>query len=105
MASDANYEGLFSYCQNLVLVDIGEKCTSIGSRSFGRAIGTSDNNITVVVRATTPPSLGGPLMGTGSNYATIDKVYVPDLSVDAYKAATNWSQYEDIIKPLSEYVE
>ena len=44
-------------------------------------------------------------MGTGSNYATIGKIYVPDNSVDAYKAATNWSQYADRIKPLSEYVE
>jgi hypothetical protein len=32
-------------------------------------------------------------------------IYVPDASVDAYKAAANWSTYASRIKPLSEYVE
>ena len=64
MVRDSNYEGIFSYCKNLILVDIGANCTSIGYNSFGRIIGTSGNNITVVVRATTPPSLGGPLINT-----------------------------------------
>ena len=44
-------------------------------------------------------------MGAGGNYATVDKIYVPNESVDTYKTATNWSTYADIIKPLSEYVE
>ena len=105
MPDASNYEGIFSYCPNLVLVDIGANCTSIGWQSLGRYIGNSSNNITIIIRAITPPSLGGPLMGTDGNHATIGKVYVPDNSVDAYKAATNWSTYADRIKPLSEYVE
>lgn len=105
MAEIKNNDGIFSFCKNLTLVDIGENCTSIGNSSFGRQVGTSGNNITVVVRATTPPSLGGPLISKSWVYATVGKIYVPDASVDAYKAATNWSQYADIIKPLSEYVE
>lgn len=105
MAGDNDYEGIFSYCPNLVLVDIGENCSSIGSNSLGRFVGTSGNNVTVVVRATTPPSLTGALINTSWVYATVGELYVPDASVDAYKAATNWSRYADIIKPLSEYVE
>ena len=35
----------------------------------------------------------------------ITTIYVPDESVEAYKAATNWVNYASIIKPLSEYVE
>ena len=105
MAGNNNYEGIFSYCQNLVLVDIGENCSSIGSNSLGRFVGTSGNNVTVVVRATTPPSLAGALINTQWVYATVGELYVPDASVDAYKEATNWSRYADIIKPLSEYVE
>ena len=62
MAAVSNYEGIFSYCPNLILVDIGANCTSIGNESFGRYVGTSGNNITIVVRATTPPSLGGSLI-------------------------------------------
>lgn len=64
MAGDSDYEGMFSYCPNLVLVDIGENCSSIGSNSLGRFIGTSGNNVTVVVHATTPPSLAGALINT-----------------------------------------
>lgn len=64
MPGDSNYEGIFSYCKNLILVDIGANCTSIGYSSFGRQVGTSGNNITVVIRATTPPSLSGPLINT-----------------------------------------
>ena len=30
------------------------------------------------------------------------KIYVPDESVDAYKAATNWVAYEDKIIPISQ---
>lgn len=30
------------------------------------------------------------------------KIYVPDESVDAYKATTNWSAYADIIFPISQ---
>lgn len=103
MAASSNYEGIFSSCQNLTLVDIGENCTSIGNCSFGRFVGTRGNNITVIVRATTPPSLEGPLINTGWVYATVGRLYVPDASVNAYKTATNWSQYADIIYPLSEY--
>lgn len=105
MAGDNNYEGIFSFCPNLVLVDIGENCSSIGSNSLGRYVGTSGNNVTVIVRATTPPSLAGALINTGWVYATVGELYVPDASVNAYKEATNWSRYADIIKPLSEYVE
>mgnify|MGYP000472681990 CR=1 FL=1 len=31
-------------------------------------------------------------------------IYVPDDSVEAYKTATNWSNYADRIRPISEYV-
>lgn len=105
MAGDNNYEGIFSFCPNLVLVDIGENCSSIGSNSLGKYVGTSGNNVTVIVRATTPPSLAGALINTSWVYATVGELYVPDASVNAYKEATNWSRYADIIKPLSEYVE
>ena len=57
---------------------------------------------TFICRATTPPTLANAYAFTNSNNCPI---YVPDASVDAYKAATNWSQYQDRIKPLSEYVE
>lgn len=98
-----NYDGIFSNCPRLVLVDIGENCTDIGDKSFGRNVGTQGVDITLIVRASTPPSLGGPLIGNVS--ANIGSIFVPDASVEAYKQATNWSLYADVIKPLSEYTE
>lgn len=89
MAEIKNNDGIFSYCSNLMLIDIGENCTSIGNKSFGRQVGTRGDSITVVVRATTPPSLGGPLISTSSVCAIIGKIYVPNTSVNAYKTATN----------------
>lgn len=37
--------------------------------------------------------------------ATITNIYVPDGSVEAYKAASNWSALSSRIKPLSEFVQ
>ena len=98
-----NNDGIFSDCSHLVLVDIGENCTDIGDRSLGRYVGTQGIDITLIVRASTPPSLGGSLIGIVS--ANIGSIFVPDASVEAYKQATNWSLYTDVIKPLSEYTE
>ena len=103
LPAQKNYDGIFSYCSHLVLVDIGENCTAIGDRSLGRYVGTQGIDITLIVRASTPPSLGGPLIGIAS--ANIGSIFVPDASVEAYKQATNWSLYADVIKPLSEYTE
>lgn len=54
----------------------------------------------VVCKAVTPPTLDS--QGFMLSRA-IEKIYVPDASVDAYKAATNWATYANQIKPLSEY--
>lgn len=105
MEASSNYDGIFSFCPNLVLVDLGENCSSIGAESFGRGVGTSGNNITIICRASTPPTLGGKIFGSTVVNAAIEGIYVPDTSVEAYKTATNWSTYADRIKPLSEYVE
>ena len=103
MAAASNYEGIFSFCTNLVLVDLGENCTSIGADSFGRYVGTSGKNITLICRATIPPTLGGAIINKGWIKATIGEIYVPDESVEAYKTATNWSAYANIILPLSQF--
>lgn len=41
-----------------------------------------------------------------NNYRTLGaNIYVPDDAVTTYQSATNWSQYADIIKPISELPE
>lgn len=60
-----------------------------------------NNNTTVIVcKATIPPT-----KDNTSYHSTIKYVYVPDDSVEAYKAAAGWSQFPAKIKPLSEFVE
>ena len=80
--------------------------------------GTGNNNVTLVLPTTLTKILGGALYD-GSNYvlivkaatpmpadvlsARVSKVYVPDNSVDAYKAASGWSPMASKIYPLSQY--
>lgn len=67
--------------------------TSIGSNAF---IGCT-NLTTVVSMNTTPPSLDALSFNECSNLAHI---YVPSVSVGAYKTATNWSSYANIIEAI-----
>ena len=57
---------------------------------------------TLIMEAIVPPTLTTTDFNkTNSTFI----IYVPDESVEAYKTATNWSQFSGRIKPLSEYVE
>ena len=57
---------------------------------------------TIIVEAITPPTIQSTEFSqTNSTFI----IYVPDESVEAYKAATNWTALASRIKPLSEYVE
>ena len=49
---------------------------------------------TIIIRATTPPSIESTVFIQSSN---IKQVIVPQGCADAYKSATNWSKYADII--------
>ena len=62
-------------------------------------IGYNATNMAVIIRAITPPD-------ALDSYKTAFKptaIYVPDESVDAYKAHSYWSYYASKFKPLSEY--
>lgn len=56
-----------------------------------------------VFLSTSPPVLSSTNAFTGIVSST--KIYVPDTSVTAYKAATNWATYANYIYPISEMVE
>ena len=80
----------FGYCSNLSTVDFGASVTSIAYNPFHGVSSITS----LIVRATSVPTLGGILCVSGSFNGTI---YVPAASVDDYKAATNWSTYADKI--------
>lgn len=86
----------FAYCYKIKKVDIGSGATNIDSWFV------QDSTLeTLICRAPTPPTITAQSFSAQSGYRNF-KVYVPDESVDAYKAADVWSGYAERIHPLSE---
>lgn len=86
----------FSYCSQLTLARFGSLVTTIDEYAFRNASLLES----VIIESITPPELNS----TAFNGTTCI-IYVPDESLEAYRAATNWSAFADRIKPLSEYIE
>lgn len=97
IADAINYRGCFSGCNNLAWLRIGPNCTKIGS--YLRSYSTTTTPLNIICEAVTPPALGGSPFHAGG---VMGKIYVPDTSVAAYQAATNWATYASQIKPMSE---
>jgi hypothetical protein len=85
-------DGAFFWCHSLTSVNIPESVTTIGDLAFERCISLKD----VYCKATTPPALGGNYVFNDN--ASDRKIYVPMESVEAYRGATNWSNYADAIE-------
>lgn len=82
----------FQNCTSLTSVTIPSGVTSIDYQAFVQC--TSLNSITCL--ATTPPTLGIRVFNTGNSCP----IYVPSASVNAYKSATNWSNYASRIQAI-----
>lgn len=83
---------VFAYCKKLTSITIPNRITNIGNSSFNNCSSLTS----VTIKATTPPTLGSNVFGNTNNCP----IYVPAESVDAYKAATNWSAYADRIQAI-----
>ena len=79
----------FKSCGYLTSVTIGSGVTSIGANAFYYCAKLTSITIT----ATNPPTLDSNTFNSTMDFS----IYVPASSVDAYKAATNWSAYADKI--------
>jgi hypothetical protein len=83
----------FYSCKYLTSVTIGNSVTTIG----GNAFDSCRHLTSVTVNAITPPTLGGYAF---LNNASGRNIYVPAESVDAYKAASGWSEYASRIQAI-----
>lgn len=84
-------EDSFFGCTRLTSITIPESVTSIGNSAFAFC----DSLASITCKAATPPTLG-----SSNNLSNVQVVYVPAESVEAYKQATNWSYYSDIIQAI-----
>lgn len=84
---------VFMQCENLERVVLPDSVTRISSQAFSGCLLLES----VTIHATTPPNLE---YNVFSNTPNTLKIYVPAASVDAYKAARNWSTYASQIEAI-----
>lgn len=82
----------FYNSKKLKEVDLPATIESIGRTAFQYCSALT----TIYCRATTPPTLGNDAF----RYISLNKIYVPAESVDAYKAASGWSNYANYIEAI-----
>ena len=83
--------GVFGSTSDIKSLTIGADCIIIGAWCF-----QFSSLEKIFIKPTTPPTLY-----KDAFWGTTFPIYVPDASVDAYKAATNWSDWADRIFPES----
>lgn len=109
---------VFFDCTSLTSVTIGNGvtsmdtnifrgCISLTSATIGNSIKSINNGVfygcskleSVILSSITPPTIRS---DTFKNCTTLSKIIVPKGCGDAYKSATNWSTYADIIEEATE---
>ena len=83
----------FVDCTGLTSATIGCGVTNIGAWLFGNCT----NLRSVTCKAVSPPITDGDIF---HGCTSLNEIYVPAESVEAYKSATNWSKYADYIKAI-----
>lgn len=89
---------MVNYCNNLTEIIVGNNVSTIQSGAFS----TSNSNFVlnaIVINTTSVPNLES---SDAFNYTHNCPIYVPAESVEAYKAANNWSAYASRIQAIPE---
>ena len=85
-------QGMFQKCTKLTSLVIPSNISSINNFAFSGCTGLRS----ITVHSTTPPTLGTGVFDNTNNCP----IYVPSGSVDAYKAASKWSNYASRIQAI-----
>lgn len=85
----------FNNCSGLISVTIGDGIKSIGAMAFQ----SCSSVVSYTIRAINPPTLA---TGAFNYIPSRCKIYVPAASVNAYKSASNWSNYSTFIQAIPE---
>ena len=85
-------DSMFRTCTGLTTLVIPSNISSINGYAFDGCSGLTS----ITVESTTPPTLGS----NAFNNTNDCPIYVPSGSVDAYKAASGWSNYASRIKAI-----
>ena len=86
----------FSGCTSLQTLTLGPDLESIGH--FALSCGSSSKKTTIIIEATTPPTLDANAFNTSTYKTTIAKIVVPKGCGSAYKNATNWTVVASLIE-------
>lgn len=91
------YDSAFHNCSGLTSVTIPSSVVRISHNAFQAC----SRLVSVTMEGTTPPSLGRWVFTDeyGDILPTVN-IYVPAQSLEAYKAATNWSVYANRLYPI-----
>ena len=92
MPDSVTQVGAFQGCTGLTTVEIGTGVTSIGGGAFQGCSGLTS----ITIKATTPPTAGEWAFNDGTGCP----IYVPCDSVEAYKTASDWSNFKNRIRPI-----
>jgi hypothetical protein len=84
----------FFNCTTIKKITLPETLSFIGKYAFYLT------SAIIICKALVPPELYD-----ANSLGTPSIIYVPDLSVNAYKTASGWSSHASKIRPLSEYIE
>lgn len=81
-----------THLTNVVINSIA--LTEIGERCFYNCTSLK----TITIKSAVPPTLGGNAIG---GLSSLEHIYVPSESVNAYKSASGWSAYSSVIEAIS----
>jgi hypothetical protein len=85
----------FIYCSKLESLTLPAMVTYIGEQAFGSRCGIK----TLTVKAITPPFVESGMFGL-FEAGSIETIYVPAGSVAAYKVASGWKEYAELITAI-----